>query len=180
MNPVFAEDGEFVLREFAPTPPMSTYLVAFAVGRLTHVSMEDTECFLECPDEPLETQIRVWATECHKDELAFALNTAQTLLLAYTEAFAEPFPLAKLDLVAIPDFPMDAMENWGLISFSEYDLFVGADDHEGMTSMAQRDQVVFTIAKEMANQWFGNLVTIDWWNDVWLKEGIASYIKYFG
>ena len=108
--PVLSAGSELVLHEYAPTPRMSTYLVAFVVGRLASATEDDTECSFDCPYEKLDTEVRVWATECHREELGFALNAARTLLVAYTEAFAEPFPLRKLDLVAIPDFAAGAME----------------------------------------------------------------------
>jgi puromycin-sensitive aminopeptidase len=147
---------------FAETPVMSTYLLAFVIGDLTHIEKEAAS----------GTRVGVWTTQGKEEQGRFALDTSVKLLSFFNDYFGIPYPLEKLDHIAIPDFAAGAMENWGAVTYRETALLVDPQN----SSAGTRQRVAEVVAHEMAHMWFGDLVTMQWWDDLWLNESFASWM----
>jgi puromycin-sensitive aminopeptidase len=149
---------------FEPTPKMSTYLLAFIVGRFEHTEAKTKS----------GVKVRVFTTPGKKHQAKFALDTAVKSLEFYEEYFGIPYPLPVLDMIAIPDFASGAMENWGAVTYRETSILVD----ENLSATINKQNITYTIAHELAHMWFGNLVTMEWWTHLWLNEGFATYIGW--
>ncbi|QWB90760.1 MAG: M1 family metallopeptidase [Candidatus Saccharimonas sp.] len=158
------ENGNIQQVRFAKTPKMSTYLLAFVLGDFQRVSKKTKS----------GVEVSVLATKAQKSELMeFPLSFAVRVLEFYEDFFGQKFPLSKCDHIALPDFSSGAMENWGLITYRETALLAGKN-----SSISSKKYVALVIAHETSHQWFGNLVTMKWWDELWLNESFATMMEY--
>ena len=151
--------GDVATVSFGETPKMPSYLIEFTAGELRELAAKKGN-----------TELGVWAVAGEEQKGATALANAQQILSDYDEYFAFPYPLPKLDSIAVPGGFSGAMENWGAITYNDQLLLVGPE-----STVTDRQLVYSVQAHEMAHQWFGDLVTMAWWDQIWLNESFASW-----
>jgi puromycin-sensitive aminopeptidase len=155
------EGANYKTTRFDTTPIMSTYLLALCVAKLKATTIQVGE-----------TTVSVWALEKQLPISAFALKVTAAVLPRLNDYFGLPYPYPKLDLISVPNFAMGAMENWGAIFFRDSCLLLD----ETLSSTSTQRDVANVITHEIVHQWFGNLVTMKWWDDLWLNESFATWL----
>ncbi|KAI0192671.1 peptidase family M1 [Xylaria flabelliformis] len=164
-----SRDG-FQTVSFERTPVMSTYLLAWALGDFEYV-----EAFTERRYNGKQIPVRVYTTRGLKEQGRWALEHAPKTIDLFSESFGIDYPLPKSDLLAVHEFTHGAMENWGLVTYRTTAVLFD----EKTSDARYKNRVAYVVAHELAHQWFGNLVTMDWWDELWLNESFATWAGWY-
>jgi len=171
-EPISDKPGR-VWDHYEVSPKMSTYLVAFILAHSDFMPTENTMLKYLNKSSP---EFRIYARKQMLGHAEYASSIGPKVLEYYVDYFGILYPLPNLHMAAIPDFAAGAMENWGLLTYRESTLLYDPKS----SSMSDKENVAIIVAHELAHMWFGNLVTMKWWNNLWLKEGFATYMQYVG
>lgn len=164
------QNGDLKTVTFERTPKMSTYLLAWAVGEFEYVESFTQDIYADGKRLP----VRIYTTPGYTKDAQLALDVAPRIIDYFSRIFQLQYPLPKLDLLAVHAFSHNAMENWGLITYRSTALLYS----EETLDPSYKQNVAYVVAHELAHQWFGNLVTMQWWDELWLNEGFATWVGY--
>lgn len=180
-------EHDLIMHRFHTTPRMSTYLVAWALGEFEYIQTETTKDIYptldgySTEDGSSKTQgklpIRVYTAKGKAYQGKFALSVASKVIDFFSGLFEIPYPLPKLDLLCVETYSHNAMENFSLITFRPTALLYDGDVEVGDSLALQK--IAYVVSHEIAHQWFGNLVTMKWWDELWLNEGFATWVGYY-
>ncbi|SCU91657.1 LADA_0F11254g1_1 [Lachancea dasiensis] len=174
------QDGAQTTHIFHTSPKMSPYLLAWAIGEFEYIETHTEKCIYPSIEDssPLQNlPIRVYTARGKSQQGQFALDLASKVIDYYSDLFEIPYPIPKLDLLCVESYSHNAMENFSLITFRPTALLL--DGLVENNSLHALQKIAYVVCHEIAHQWFGNLVTMKWWDELWLNEGFATWIGYY-